>query len=345
MSARVPPANIIAWCHRHFDVKERKGGKRLVFNNPFDGDTGRHFSVSPYDGWASDWRGNSWSGPPSRKTGKPNCSFIHFVQLYLKCDHQTALRDVLGASADLSEYLRPRDRQEPPEREEEPSLSLPDGARPLWSATGLGAICLKNWLAKRGVGPELVESRQLYYRGDEVIWPYFEYGELVYWQSRSRLNKRFTFPDESVGVTKGQFLYGFDEVEPASYAILTEAIFDCLVLGENAMASGGAIITPDQVQKLRLLGPKDGIILAPDNDKAGIKSICSNYKLLLPLNLPLFYSIPPELPYTIGNKKKTAKDWSDLGRWICGFDKVRRLMEDELRKLDQQALVELRKKC
>jgi DNA primase len=78
------------------------------------------------------------------------------------------------------------------------------------------------------------------------------------------------------------------------------------------MASGGAVLTPAQIAKIRILGPRKGIILSPDNDKAGIKSIISNAKLLDGEGYKLYYSLPPKLPFQKGDETKYTKDWNEI---------------------------------
>ena len=71
------------------------------------------------------------------------------------------------------------------------------------------------------------------------------------------------------------------------------------------------MLAPVQIKKLKLLGPKDGIILAPDNDKAGIESIFYNVERLQPLGYKVYYAIPPIVKLPDG---KLSKDWNDLAK-------------------------------
>jgi hypothetical protein len=159
--------------------------------------------------------------------------------------------------------------------------------------------------------------------GLAVVWPYYEYDELVYWQSRSRVNKEFLFPPESVGVIKTDFLYGFDQVEPASHIIITESIIDSQTVEEQCVATGGASLGSKQVRKIRALGPRDGIILAPDNDLAGLKSVLYNATLLRPLQTKLYVSLPPAIEYTNDDGELDfTTDWNEVGRYGVGWDKV-----------------------
>jgi DNA primase len=151
------------------------------------------------------------------------------------------------------------------------------------------------------------------------------------------MNKVFRFPSEAVGVTKGMFLYGFDMVEPGDYAIVTEAIFDSTTLGAQAVASGGAVLTDLQVRRIRALNPVNGVILAPDNDSAGMKSIASNYRMLRPYVKKIFYSVPSKLEYKKGH---FIKDWNELfSHAKMGHAEIRKLFESNIKPLSQAEAV------
>jgi hypothetical protein len=186
------------------------------------------------------------------------------------------------------------------------------------------------------------------------IGPIYEFDELVYWQARSRMNKRFLFPSQEQfdkegkliaksEVSKGDFYYGFDDAELASYVIITEAIFDKNTLGDQCLASGGADLTANQVNKIKLLDPKKGIILSPDNDSAAIRSVLRNRQRLEQLSYPLYFSIPPKLKYQEDGETKLTKDWNEIGEKVLGFDKVRELHDSRIKKLTMNEVVKLQK--
>lgn len=298
----IPPDKIESWVAKYFEYKKRHGknGPELVIANPFYDNDKKKFNISLTKATCHDWRGDeNWAGPINPKTGKRNCSFVQFVKSYLKCSFPQAVRAVLGASGDVSDFIGPKTQADISEPKREASVALPGGVTLLASSQDKQAKPLIKWLVGRGYSLEDIDKFALYHFGMDVFWPYFEFDEFVYWQSRSRLNKRFNFPE---GTDKGNFLYGFDDVEPSSYLIITESIFDKYTLGDQVLASGGANLTEQQVRKIKLLGPKKGVILSPDNDKAGLASITYNRNLLCGLGFPVFHSVPP----------KFVKDWNEL---------------------------------
>lgn len=352
---QIPASKIEEWVENNFDFKLRKGGIEYCINSPFDNDTGYNFNISPDKGLCHDWRGNEWAGPINPESGKRNCSFIKFVRLYLKCSYREALEAVLG-SGDVSGYLRPEGRITDKKAQKKVSVSLPDGVRLLSGSTDPQAKSIIKWLKSRGYTSQDIETSELYHLAMDVYWPYYEFDTLVYWQSRSRLNKRFNFPtlevyDEFgkvVGVTdgsKGDFFYGFDDIEPASYVIITEAIFDKHTLREQTLASGGAILTDNQIKKLKILGPREGIILSPDNDKAGIKSIIANAVLLQRKGFKIFYSIPPKIEYEKNGEILETKDWNELFTGAkLSINEIRKLHDDNIKAATKSELVKLRGK-
>ena len=354
---RIPEHKIIAWIEKNFEFKTRKGGAEYRICDPFTGDTKFRFNINPEHEYCHSWHGDEWAGPINPETGKRNCSFIKFVRVYRKCSYREALEEVLGATGELAEFMRPENRAGAEEAKRTVAVALPDGVCLLSSSADRQAKIVITWLKSRGYTDEAIAKHELYHFGMDVYWPYFEFDTLVYWQSRSRLNKRFEFPDVNVydksgnivGRTegsKGDYLYGFDDVEPASYLVLTEAIFDQYTLGTQALASGGAALTPMQTQKIKMLGPRHGIILSPDNDKAGLKSLLDNTSMLEIHGITILYSIPPSIEYTDqeGRKVKT-KDWNELFTKIgLSLKDIRALFDKNIRKLTVAARVQLREK-
>ncbi len=344
--SRIPADKIVSYITKNFEYKVRKNGEEYVINNPLNSDVGFHFNINPHKGMCHDWRGNEWAGPINPETNKRNCSFVKFIRLYKKCSYAAAIREIMGHSVDVTEYLRPEGRQTDVSAKVKVDIALPTGAEPLSPADDIQSNSLKKWLKSRGYDDESMAKYDLHYIGMDVYWPYYEFDTLVYWQSRSRLNKKFNFPSlevvgqsgDVIGITegsKGDFLYGFDEVEPAKYVIITEAIFDQHTLGQQALASGGAILTAKQINKLKIIGPKSGIILSPDNDKAGIKSIVSNFQLLEPYGFNVFYSLPPSLD-------KNIKDWNEMyTKANLSRKEIRKLHDENIKKIKLETIVQL----
>ncbi len=343
---RIKPEQIRAWVSRNFpDFKQRKGGQCLRINNPLTADDDYHFEINLDGGGCHDWRGDGWVGINSTTGERNKCTFLRFVQLYLTkkhgyCSFTLALRDICGATATFADLRDSREEvQEGPPEPSEDHIELPAGSQPLWqSKEPKTAGCLFGWLASRGITSDKVSKYRMHHIGVEILWPYYQFEELVYYQSRTCVAKRFNYPVGSTG--KGHFLFGFDNIEPASHLVVTEAIIDCQTIEEQCVATGGAGLTAHQIALIRMLGPKDGIILAPDNDAAGIKSILGDASKLRD-SFPLYYSLPPEITYTEDSKEKTTKDWNDVGKVLGWGRPVQEQLETGVRRLDIKARLHL----
>jgi hypothetical protein len=349
----LPENKIRAWVAENFEFKERKNGEWLLICSPFTSDTEFKMGINPKTGIVNYWPGNEWAGPVNPKTGKRNRHFLNFVRIFLNCSYTQAASAVLGK--DVRFY-----KTAPEQKEIDPyQIELPKTARPFDLTPHKITSSLMKWLQSRGYTTEEILANKLHYSMSmEVYWPYYEYEELVYWQSRSRINKTFRFPptemlDKEGNVigkspsSKGDFLYGFDDIESASYLILTEAIFDKNTIGEQALASGGAILTNNQINKIKLLGPKRGIILAPDNDKAGLRSILSNAAALSRIGYKIYFSTPPSLPYkTAEGKQAFTKDWNELYTKLKWSRKeIRSQLDSSIKPINSTQLVALRAKA
>jgi hypothetical protein len=306
---KIPPAKIKAWVASRFPYRERKDGTELVLNNPLTYDDGEHFSINIEKAVCGDWRGNEWAGPVTH-TGKRNTSFVNFVSKVLKCSIREALRSILGDQVHVYSSSNQQTNKPDPR-----IIAIPPEFKPINADTDdQQALISLMYLLKRGYTAEEIEKANLHVNGVTVLWPYYEFGELVYWQSRSVINKTFNFPTNVINVDGGKigksdFLYGFDDCEPNKYLILVEAIFDKMTLGDQCCAIGGAMLTDKQVRKVCFLKPKSGIILAIDNDLAGRKSILSNQSLLQPHGYKILYSFPPKVQSP--KSGELVKDWNE----------------------------------
>lgn len=305
---KLKPKEIVSWVKANFDVKERRGGTELRINNPFQEretgtrDTKFHLNISVTKQSVHDWRPNHQGH---------DGSFIKFVMDYLECTGREAIRAIKSVkSSDI--YLDEEEDYKAPMVEAQqlelpsPSWNFDDGPEKLRSAA------LK-YLNSRCLSKEECDDWGLMYGVGTVIFPYIEYGEVVYWQSRSIADKVFEFPPEEVGVGKSQFFWGWHRLEPKEDIMITESLFGGASYGEGGLASGGAGLSDEQVSRL------DGVsfsrlILGPDNDDAGIASLVSDYEKCKHVE-DLWYILPPKIPM---KGDKLTKDWNEIDQ-LCTF--------------------------
>lgn len=320
MRIKFTPQQIEAWVGRHFKYKRRSRGRQLCVTNPFDNDDGYHLWIStvpaipkPKPGvqrqmgyWVHDFRPGHYSG-----------SLISFVKKFKKISYYQAVADIIGGDPksvkEVLQKLRIERRSdiepEPEKSVEEREVELPRGSK-LFEENDSSMVrqVASNNLRRRGVSEEEAIRLKLGYTSTTLVFPYYEFGVLVYWQERDILQKRFNFPDEKVtGLLKTDYLYNFDNVEfSGDHVVVVESIFNCISLGDNCVASGGATIVGRQLQKLLALDV-NAIILAPDLDDAGIKSLRLNFFELRRIGVKrIAYCLPP-----YGLLEFNEKDWND----------------------------------
>jgi hypothetical protein len=297
---KIKPEQIEAWVSKNFPgYKKRSGGRQLSINNPFDGDTSHNLwisleeTVNKYNKYRSyymhDWRHD-----------RDNCSFINFVRKYRNCSFYQAISEV--CQNDIG-FVRSH-YEKPVEEEVLKQIELPKSSKPFSEELTIAGDLVLRFLKSRAITKEQAIKYGLYYTCTTVVFPYYEFGVIEYWQEREVLNKVFHNPSEKdYGVAKTDFLYNFDNAEcPGGTLILVESIIDSINIGDDCLATGGAKMSDGgkQIDKLRMLNPKM-IILAPDNDKAGMESLASNFLAIRSLRCKVGYCLPPK-----------GGDWNDL---------------------------------
>lgn len=301
---KLTPAQIENWVSRHFEYKRRSGGKQLVVCNPYDGDTGWHFWISTSltenkhgkkGIWVHDFRPDKY---------QYSTSFVKFVQTYKNLSYFDALKEICGGNVKLADKLRAQRAEEIKEPEIIKRIELPKCRMFSEKVESKARDMALMYLNDRCISEGVAIRYSLGYTPTQIVFPYFEFGELVYWQKREIGSKIFEFPSEGeTSLKKTDFLFGFDQIEPGSDVAITEAIIDSISIGDFAVATGGAGIGELQARKIKAMRPSR-VILCPDNDKAGKKSLRHDYELLRGM-LPgesLFMCIPPD-PF---------KDWNGM---------------------------------
>jgi hypothetical protein len=320
---------------KHFDHKSRKNGQWLLICCPFDNDEAFKFGINAVTGTCNYWRGNDWAGHANSK-GHRNRGFLNFVKLYLKCTFEQAIQE-------LSKYgpafqFEEKDEGATP-APDDVQMVLPPGTEPLISSTHpkIAAMAL-GWLKSRGLTLADIKKYDIGHSAFDVIWPYYEYGLLVYWQARNFTTKRFTFPAiDEFNVGKADFIYNFDNIEPAEDIFITESIIGAITLCHQAGATGGAGLSPTQLNKVSLLGPKKGVVLVPDNDPPGINYLVKDAEALEARGHKVYYSLPP---WSVDGV--AVKDWNEMYTHAkMPFADIRRVMEAGIRKFDIRAKVKL----
>ena len=332
---KIKPEQIEKWIKRNFpEAKKRSNGRQISINNPFNGDTGQHFWISLVETktkkfdtknyYVHDWRNSSY-----------NMSFVKFVKRYLNVSYFEAIRDITDNSKnslrDLLRNSRHVEVEEDVEEEIEEEVKLPVTSEPFKDEDTKVSRMALNYLESRRISKTQAISHNLHYTPSSIVFPYIEYGVIVYWQERSFIGKIFNFPNEAeTGLRKTDYLYNFDNVEqPDNVVIIVEAIISSINIGDGCVATGGATMADDSKQLDKICGfrPKQ-VIFAPDLDKAGVKSTLSNYLILKKrINASFGLALPPEKNI----------DWNDIEK-KDGEGAARKYIINNSMKFDMQYL-------
>lgn len=326
---RFSPNQVVGWVRRHFkNNKMAANGQYIIIESPFSDSDKLKFNIKIDGSLCHDWRGDAWAGRRNVMTGKQNRTFLNFVRTYLKCTIREAIESIQSCSAGVPEYEEPQQEEE----QTATDIKLPPGSLPLWdSPNKLAASLVLNWLASRGIDFELVKKYQIHHQSTDAVWPYYEYGEFVYWQSRAMTSKIFSFPSEKEhGVSKTMFLYNFDDINHNDDVVIVEAIFGAMTIDQQTVATGGACMSPLQMRKLKLLNPKR-VILAADYDDAGIKSVIENSTMLMAEGYNVYYSLPIRQEYA---PHEFTNDWNDMRRYLkMSVSDIRKHLWDSVVKI------------
>lgn len=331
---KLTPEQIELWISKNFKYKRRKDGDELLISNP-DGDTKFRLHISTvykplkkkhntdgsliYGHWVNDYRPNHQ---------QYNGSFVNFVKKYRGISYFEALKEITGTNAktlrDQLHHVRISDKPDEVVEDKSDDIALPNSYSFKDNKEHKLREIALSYIKNRAIKEETIINHQLHYTGSTVVFPYMEYGSLVYWQERNIIEKVFNFPDEKVtGLKKTDYLYNFDNVEqPCEYVIVVESIFNCLSVGDNCVATGGSTIVDGSMQLRKLIALRPSIvILAPDNDDAGRKSLKHNYFILRSHFPSIAYCLPP-----------TEADWNNIDQ-IDGVGAARRYIENNTKRL------------
>jgi len=312
------PKQVESWVKQNFgsDFKTAKNGAEIRINNPMSIDNGYHLWINTKKSMVNDFRPNYKSSVRG--------TFISFVMKYRGIGFKDAVREVMGDIDFNNQEASYEDNKFEFTSGPSQEITLPDDFHKFTYEDNLISSTVKNYLNGRCITNGKMYVLGVGYCGTNVVFPYYEFRKVVYWQQRSIIDKRFLFPE----APKAKFIYGIDSIDPTDPVIITESIFNSLMF-DNGIAIGGSDFSNDQKQKLRKHGVKK-IILAFDNDGAGRGGIIKSYDKLSPY-FELFYSLTDGEP-----------DWNDIAIQD-GPEEPLRMLKRNVKKLDFKASVKLRR--
>jgi hypothetical protein len=276
----------------------------LLVNNPgVPGDKGFHVGIFPEEARVHDFR------PEMSEYNGDFVRFVAKVQGYRWID---AYQAITGSATATIEEMSMRMRLRMDASATKPTepvapveiVSMPKGFLPISKEPNKLCQMAIAYLAKRQVSLEEAIKFRFHYGANSLCFPFYEYDELVYWQVRDILSKRFMFP---AGLVGQEYLWNLDNAPTMGDVFITESIFNAAVIGEGAIAAGTANFSKEQILKLKALQP-GRIILCPDHDAAGVSSLLHN-----------FFAMEREAVFKSANHnrilyaipEKVGADWND----------------------------------
>lgn len=197
----------------------------------------------------------SWSG-----------DLVDLVRAYDKCSMFAALKVLQGKPLDPMENLNLHLEIEHYDLDEE-SQELKEIELPY----GYNQIVRNHaYLIERGVPVEYATDHEwgisdAGFTKDRLIVPTFMDGRIVFWQARATWdepdNDDFKKVLNPVGVSARHVLYNYDNAIEYDEIIITEGFMDACKVGEDAVATNGKNLHPQQVEHLTNAGIKKVVLM------------------------------------------------------------------------------------
>jgi hypothetical protein len=163
-------------------------------------------------------------------------------------------------------------------------LTLPDGIEYfIFKKSGPVRDRAYKYLVKRKISEELINELGYIAFSNEgydnrIFIPFVEKEKIVYFQTRDFTGKSKLRYKNPTGFNSKEFVYNYDKINEEIF--IFEGLFDAMSLREQVgTAILSANLTKNQIIKIYDKGVKE-IILIPDNDKTGEKTLQENVDLL-----------------------------------------------------------------
>ncbi len=212
------------------------------------------------------------------------------------------------------------------EEDKKITLELPKGLH-FFSENKMGLFgnMALSYLRDRLIPEEYIqEMGYIYDPGSEynnrIFIPFFENGEIVYYICRDFTGTSYIRYANPHNINSKQFVYNIDKLQDTLF--ICEGVFDAISI-KNII--GTAILSANlgelQAQKIMANAPSK-IIIVPDNDETGEKTLEDNVKMLIKYQPPSFttqilvYRLEPGIKDLNSRLTKTGKDTINIEECI-----------------------------
>lgn len=194
-------------------------------------------------------------------------SMTRLIQAYAKCNFEAAIKLLKGRPLDPMQHLSLNlVLEEPDYRDEEEDvkpkpIELPYGYLPIEGP--------HPYLEKRGIPWQYAAKNDwgisdAGYTKDRIIVPTFMFGDLVFWQARATWesdDKDFKKVLNPSGVSNRPILYNYDVAKEFETIVIVEGFIDAVKVGEDAVATNGKRLHPQQVEMLQQTSAKNIVLM------------------------------------------------------------------------------------
>lgn len=225
-----------------------------------------------------------------------------------KCGHETTLRDILkerGYDRNfIIENFFEKEKENIIQEKVKKELEIPEGLT-FFKDLNSGMIRDRafNYLKERRIQEKYVYQLGYIFNTNSfynftIFIPFYEKQELVYYTCRDFTNSRYKINEDgskdkirylaAKGINSHDYVFNYDNILEGEDLFIFEGLFCAMSLKDQI---GTATLTDKigDVQAVKIWEKNPGrIILVPDNDEAGRKTIMRNYKKLL-------YHRPPSM--------------------------------------------------
>jgi DNA primase len=296
---KIPQTTIVAFLNDNFTVKETSTGE-IRINSPFLQDDKFHLYINPEEGVFKDFKSDI-SG-----------SFSYFISEYMGIPEKDILPYLMkeygfGNKTTYTKIIEER---------KEAELELPKGLH-FFADTKLGYIgnLALDYLKERMIDEKYINEMGYVYDANSeynnrIFIPFFEEGKLVYYICRDFTGTSYLRYANPHNINSKNFVYNIDNLQDTLF--ICEGVFDAISI-KNII--GTAILSANlgetQAKKIMERAPSK-IIIVPDNDSTGNKTLDDNVKMLIKYMPPSFTT--QFFIYRIEGAKDLNSRLTDLGK-------------------------------
>ena len=247
-------------------------------------------------------------------------SFADVKRILDRMNAPTVVPDGLSKLDILSE-IRSKNKNNPVTHK---PIAMPSWARRLASSS----LLAKRYLRGRGFSTADMNYYQIRVDNDDrtVIVPFYEDGDLVYYQVRSIQGNTKLNPPKGEALGKSCYVFNYDGAKRHDRIVIVEGWADAITVGRNAVSIQGKVLSKMQAEKLCGIGKEYVVFLDNDDDTARHQESVAR----------LLTKTTGKPVYMVSAYGKVDKDPNALGRTVC-----KQLLETSVVRCDYASIAKM----